>query len=215
MSQQSSHSPSAAVTIPLRSLLIVAALCVTAFVAWNASADRPVVERAPSVGLVDVEQVINGSVELTSFNDRLRVDVDSMQNELNSLVEQLKALGADFDELPATDLEGRRSIRKKMFEVESRAQVRKKILQNDIDVRKGEAVREVYEKMLVAIETISARDGIEVVLFDDRAIQIPDGLVESGVNQMIQARRVLYGSASSDITARVMALLNENFAAGR
>ncbi len=203
------------ITMPMRSLLIAAVVCVTALTAWNASADRSVVERVPTVGLVDVEQVINGSVQLTNFNGRLRVDVDSMQTELDSLLEQLKAMGEDYKELPVSDREGRSTIRKTMFEVEQRAKVRKLILQNDIDVRKGEAVKDVYNKMLAAIATISARDGIEVVLFDDRAIKIPDGLVEGGVNQLIQARRVLYGSESADITARVLALLNESFAAGR
>lgn len=205
----------ASLTISMRSLLIAAVVCVTAFAAWNASADRSVVERAPTVGLVDVEQVINGSVELTNFNSRLEVDVNGMQVELDSLLEQLKSMGEDYNELPVSDREGRGTIRKNMFEVEQRAKVRKLILQNDIDVRKGEEVNNVYEKMLAAIETISARDGIEVVLFDDRAIQIPDGLVEGDVNRLVQARRVLYGSESVDLTARVLALLNENFAAGR
>ncbi len=203
------------ITIPFRSLLVATALCVTAVTVLSASADRSATELAPTVGLVDVESVINGAEELKTFNARLEADVNVMQTELNDLANQLKTLDADFQELAQTDREGRRAIRKKQIEVSSRAEVRKRILQNDIDTRKGEAVKSIYEKMLAAIATISQRDGIEVVLFDDRAIDIPEGLVESQVNQFIQARRVLYGSEQSDVTSRVLNLLNSNYEAGR
>ncbi len=203
------------ITIPFRSLLVATALCVTMVTVLRASADRSAPELAPTVGLVDVEAVINGAQELKAFNTRLEADVNVMQTELNDLANQLKTLEQDLIELAPTDREGRRAIRKKQFEVSSRAEVRKRILQNDIDTRKGEAVKNIYDKMLLAIATISQRDGIEVVLFDDRAIVIPEGLVENQVNQFIQARRVLYGSEQADVTSRVLNLLNSNYEAGR
>ncbi len=201
------------------SAVLVCSLAVNALAdrtpAARAASETTVPPLAASAAVVNVEAVVNGSQELQAFNTRLEVEVRGMQVELDDLASQLEQLQADFDELPATDREGRRSIRKKMFEVSSRAEVRKRILQNDIDVRKGEAVKLVYDKMLQAIQTISERDGIDVVLFDDRAIVIPEGLVEAQVNQRIQARRVLYTSAQGDITERVLNLLNNNFAAGR
>ena len=213
------------VALGLPVLALAFAAVIVGSLTFNALADRTPAATAAgetmapplaaSAAVVNVEAVVNGSEELKAFNTRLEVEVRGMQVELDDLATQLETLQADFEELPAADREGRRSIRKKMFEVSSRAEVRKRILQNDIDVRKGEAVKLVYEKMIQAIATISQRDGIDVVMFDDRGIMIPEGLVENQVNQRIQARRVLYASEQGDITQRVLNLLNNNFAAGR
>jgi Skp family chaperone for outer membrane proteins len=201
-------------TLSVRTLLVVVGLFVTGVLSWHAGADR-VAERAPTIGLVDVEKVINGSAELLEFNKQLEADVAKMQTELNDLVGQLSSMEADANELPVTDRENRRNIRKQMFEVQARARVRKEILQNDIDVRKGEAIKVVYDKLIAAVEVVAAREGIDAVLFDDRAIRPRDGMVDEQVNGTIQARRVLYGSPSADMTTRVLDMMNQNFAAGR
>jgi Skp family chaperone for outer membrane proteins len=138
-----------------------------------------------------------------------------MQTELNDLVAQLTRMEADANELPVTDRESRRNIRKQMFEVQARARVRKEILQNDIDVRKGEAIKVVYDKLIAAVDVVAAREGIDAVLFDDRAIRPREGMVDEQVNGTIQARRVLYGSPSADLTSRVLDMMNQNFASGR
>lgn len=197
-----------------RTLLVVLVLFITAALSWKAGADR-VVELAPTIGLVDVQRVVNSAEELERFNRQLESEVGTMQQELDSLLSQMESLAASLSETPATDRENRRRIRAQLFEVETRAKVRKEILQNDIDIRKGDAVRVVYERMIAAIETIAAREGIDVVLFDDRAIRPGEGWVEQRVNQAIQARRVLRGSQQADLTDRVVNLMNENFRAGR
>ena len=51
------------------------------------------------------------------------------------------------------------------------------------------------------------------MLFDDRALQVPEG-VQAVVNDAIQQKSILYASDRLDITDQVVLLMNNKFQAG-
>lgn len=199
-------------------LVALAAVLVAGTWAWQAGARTQSGVAQPAersrVAVVDVQRVLNNLEEIDAFNAALEQSVAGKQGELDGFVNQLTAKQASLEELPANAVEARRRILSEIFELQVQARARKEILQNDIDVSKGSAIRNAYTKMNAAIRTIAERDQFDLVFFDDRAIQIPEGLTESRVNPLIQERRVLHASDAVDLTQRVLDWMNTQYRAG-
>lgn len=200
-----------------RTLIAACAVLLAGTWAWQATARQSGAAQPAErsrVAIVNVQAVLNGLEEIEKFNTDLSTSVAAKQAELNGYTEQLKAKQLSLDELPANAIEARRRVLSEIFELQVLARARKEILQNDIDVSKGQAIRLAYDKMLGAVKTISERDQFDVVLFDDRGITVPEGLAMDRVNAMIQERRVLHATDAVDLTQRVLDWMNNQHRAG-
>lgn len=196
--------------------LAAACLAVVGVVGWQAGAsstETRVYAQPTAVAIVNVEKALNELKELKTRNADLEARVKNRQAELDSLNSQLEKLSADLEQLPTDAQERRREVRAKIFEVRETAKARASAYQSLINIEKGEIIRPLYIKLQAAIEEIAQKQGYDLVLFDDRGIQIPNE-VDRVVNQAIQEKRVLFAADSLDITDQIILLLNSKFDAG-
>jgi len=197
-------------------LLAAACISVIAFVAWRAGAEaaeqRPMAQPT-SIATVNVEKVLNGLDELAELNRKLEERVKVRQADLDNLRKQLEDLQAQLDQLPASELERRRSLRAQIYELRETATARANVYQSLINIEKGEIIRPLYIKFSEAVKEVAAKQGYDLVLFDDRTLDVPQD-TDVNVNRAIQQKRILFASESLDVTNEVILLMNQKFKAG-
>ncbi len=202
---------------PLRNTVAIAAcLSLVALVGWRAGADSAeyqVMAQPSAVALVDVERALNELDELVALNAALGVRVEERQKNLDSLRVQIENTQAELDELPANATEKRRELRAQIFELTETAKARTNAYQSLINIEKGEIIRPLYLKLLEAVDEVSTKQGYDLVLFDNRTLQVPKD-VQGMINEAIQAKTILYASDSLDITDQIILLMNNKYETG-
>ncbi len=197
-------------------ILGAACLGVVALVGWSAgagSAEHRELAQPSTVALVSVEAAFPQLDELTELNKKLEDRVKERQADLDKLRAQLENLQAELDQAPTTDQEKRRTLRAQIYELRETATARANVYQTLINIEKGEIIRPLYTKLLAAVQEVATKQGYDIVLFDDRAVEVPQN-TEEIVNRAIQQKRILYASDSLDITGEVVLLMNQKFKAG-
>ncbi len=202
---------------PLKNTMVVlACLTLVSFVGWRAgadSADRRALAQPSTVALVDVERALNELDELVALNAELGVRVEERQKNLDALRVEIGNLQAEIEELPTNATEKSRELRARMFELTETAKARTNAYQSLINIEKGEIIRPLYLKLLEAVDEVATQQGYDLVLFDNRALQVPMD-VQGVINEAIQAKTILYASDSLDITDQIILLMNNKYETG-
>jgi Skp family chaperone for outer membrane proteins len=202
---------------PLHTALLAAAcLSVVALVGWRAGAEATETRftaQPTTVAIVDMMRALNELEELRALNDPLVKRGEERQADLNKLRDQLVNLQSQLDALPESDLEGRRRLRAQIYELRETATARASVYQSLINIEKGEVIRPLYLKFVEAVKEVATKQGYDLVLFDDRAMDVPQG-TEADINRAIERKRILYAADRLDITNEVVLLMNEKYKAG-
>lgn len=202
---------------PLKNTMVVlACLTLVSFVGWRAGADsaeRRALAQPSAVALVDVERALNELDELVALNADLGVRVKDRQDNLDALRVEIENLQAEIEELPTNATEKSRELRARMFELTETAKARTNAYQSLINIEKGEIIRPLYLKLLEAVNEVAAKEGYDLVLFDNRALQVPQD-VQGVINEAIQAKTILYASDSLDITDQIILQMNNKYETG-
>ena len=194
--------------------VLAVALAAVGLASWRAGASSSAIAAAPTaVGVVNVEKILNGLDELTQKNAELKSRVEERQKDLDDLVKQMDNLKAKLDEIPREQEDQRRTVRAQLYELQAVAASRKDVYQSLINIEKGEILKPLYDKLALAVGEVADKEGYDVVLFDDRGMQVPDD-VDRVVNAAIQGKKVLYASTQIDLSDQVITLMNNKFKTG-
>jgi Skp family chaperone for outer membrane proteins len=199
----------------MNTMVVTACLGLVAMVGWRAGAgstEYRAIAAPSAVALVDVERALNELDELTALNEALGVRVKDRQDDLDTLLALIQGLQADLKELPDNSTEKRRTIRAQLFEKTETANARAKAYQSLINIEKGEIIRPLYLKLLDAVGEVSGKEGYDLVLFDNRQMQVPQD-VQGVINDAIQSKSILFASDSLDITDQIIVLMNNKYKA--
>ena len=165
-----------------------------------------------SIALVNLETLMTKLDETKSLNDELKGTFEARKKELDELVKKAEALQKERDMLPAESKE-RRQKAAEAAEASKLIAARRDIFQALIDMDNGELVRGMYAKILAAIDSFAKKEGIDMVLLDDRGINLPTQGTQNQVNAAIQAKRILFATDTLDITNRVATIMNAEYSA--
>lgn len=202
---------------PVRSsVAILACLSVVGFVGWRAgaeSAETRVMAQPTSVAVVNVMRALNELDELKALNGPLNERGNERQAQLDVLKKEVENLQIELQELPATKRDRRLEIQARIFELNETIKARFNAYQRIIELEKGGILYPLYQKVLAGVEEISTREGYELVLFDNRELQVPQDS-QAVVSEAIQQKSILYAAERIDITDQVVQLLNNKFQAG-
>ena len=191
------------------------ALCVGSVGALIAGSRAEANARAveSDVAVVDIELVYSQLDELKDRNGQLMAQAQNLQKSIDEQVKALEDLRDEIDAIPASEIDRRREKEIKLLEGSGLLQGRQQASQQMLNLEEGDLVREMYAKIVAAVEEIGRRDGYRVVLFDTRRIELPKGGVDA-VNAAILNKSLLYVDGSVDITNAVVTKMNNDFAAG-
>lgn len=166
---------------------------------------------ATAVAIVDLERVMNGLNEKKKREDDMRALIGQRQATLDDLKKQLDGLTKQLELTPKEDRAKMREIKQKQIEIAATAEARKQALQTLIALETGEILREIYLKINASITKVATKDGWDLVLLDNRSIEIPEALTDREINFIIQSRTVLHAANSVDISDDIITMMNAEF----
>lgn len=169
------------------------------------------------VGLVDMTVLINELDELKDRNAGTTQLREQYQKELTAEEQQIKLLEDDVktgaqagQTMAQIDKVANLQERKAMLKL--RADKNQSVL----ELRNTQNIRELYTKALTAIDQVAKMDGYDLVLLDDRPVQLSPGGNSAVLNDEILKKRVLFANnANVDITQRILTVMQNDYAAGK
>lgn len=200
-------------TKPTLFVLVLVSMGAIAFRSGASSrASAPMVP--PIVAIVDVEKVVNDCQETQTRNAandaKYKADID----ELKKMEDQMTQISKDAKLLKPEDRAGRRTLMLRGSQIEGQYKAKSDFLRSAIDEEKADVIRDVYNKVLSTVSAYAAANNISLVLVDDSVLNVP---AEGGMNAVSSAiiqRRILFADrAKLDITADILATMNNDFAA--
>jgi Skp family chaperone for outer membrane proteins len=201
---------------------VVLAACVMAVAGLAVPAARSATARfappATVVAVVDMQKAINGLDELKARNDANQKKADARVAELTKIRDELKKQNEELEKSAQMAPAGSNEIMNKRAELMVRAQTLdaqanayKQLTRLDA----GDVLRDMHGKVMAGIDTLAKREGIDLVIADDRALEIPNPASDEDVGRAINAKRVLFVSPTIDLTQRVLTQVNNDFNAGK
>jgi Skp family chaperone for outer membrane proteins len=211
-SSRFSRSPLIASLVMGASLIGAAALHRTADSAPPPAAPAPV-----SVVFCDVARVINSLKEFEKEKGTHRATQEELRGKLKGTRDQLEKIDSDLKENKyGKDPLARARAVAEFKELEGIYKVREGIYDLQLDFAVADSFNRLYGKATEAVQSLAKKEGIDIVLLDDRAITLPAlGNSRTGdVMKTMENKRVMYAREGLDITDRVINLMNEQFLSG-
>ncbi len=169
-----------------------------------------------SVGLVNLEALMNNLTELKDRNAEVKIISDEMIAKRTKLAEEVKEIEAQLStSVPASNMQERVRMTAELAEKRQLLKIRSEGFSAQIDVINAQIIRELYGKVTKAIEEVAKREGYSLVLLDDRGIELSPQMSSDAVNQVILNKRILFADGSLDITDRIATVTNNDYAAAK
>lgn len=166
------------------------------------------------IGLVDIAKLMNNLQELKDRNDLTMSKGKQLQEKLTEISSQIKQIDGELkDVIPKDDKAKRIERLAQRVELEATYEARGKAYQRMIDLDHGDILNDLYPKATAAIQAYAAKEGYDVVLLDDRPMQLPDSGSVKDYNEVIQKKRVLFAKEGIDITDQLITVMNNEYAA--
>lgn len=202
-----------ALTSVLTLLMILGVLA-----AWGAAARASAAAQAranpTAVAVINLEQLINDLEQFRSMESRIQPYVDGLQAELDTLIQQLEDKRSEIQLAPGDQADLATQLRRDFRKLEAVVGQRQQINQQLINLRIGDELTAIYEKIRVTVDDVAEREGYGLVMVDDRGVTIPPNIDAERVQAFISRKRILHASNEVDITQRLIARMNADFQAG-
>jgi len=171
---------------------------------------------APAViATVDLEKLMNGLTELSDRNKSLNQRMEVRAAQLNDIKKQIDAVENDLkNNIAENDTKSRTEKLAQKFELDATFEARRNAIRGLVELENGDTIRELYQKTLSYVEAFAQKNGIDLVLFDDRSISFSKRAGVKEVNETIADKRILFANSTLDITQAVLSAMNNEYAAG-
>jgi Skp family chaperone for outer membrane proteins len=190
--------------------LSAAAIALAAISVVNANSKPAVVMAAPTtVGVVDLQVLVEGLNEVKAQNDALQKRAKELQDMINTVKAQFEAAKTAFEAAPASD--------PKKFELGVKAQSaalslkgHQEGLQAALSLEKGRYWKILYPRIMSSIETLAAQQGLDLIMLDDRKLTLPleKDLTDEQITGFIQSKKIMYAKQTVDVTPALVNLMN-------
>lgn len=193
--------------------LAVCCACValSAF-AFRAGANAMQSAKPVSLGVINIEKVINSLEELNVQQGRLdalvtarRATVDDMSKQVEKLQNELKLLPEGSSQRIAKARE--------LQELSLKLRVEGEVAVAVIDAQKGEIYADLFRKISDASKRFAERNGYDMVLSSDAIAETPRTGAEQQIKAFIVSRRVIFASEGIDVTDQLITMMNNEYKA--
>ncbi len=164
------------------------------------------------VGVVDFVRVFNDCLQIQHLNELIQKKEASLQAEAKTRSEAIEDKKAELSAFqPGTpDFESRRQ---QLVHLTIEANVWLKAMEEDLERRKFDWTRVVYEKAVKASGEIAEQGGLKIILQSKEFN--PEGIepTVAAIRRVIRERELVYSDQSLDITDQVIRRLDEQYEA--
>lgn len=167
-----------------------------------------------AVAVVDLERLFSLLDEAHKRGRDLEDRYAATNEGLKKLSEEVAELRSSLEKIPENEQNRsrREDIQIAMAEKETIRKTRLELVQQKVNLDRGDNLRAMYPRVIGAIGAIAEQDGWDLVIVDDTGVKIPEvRSTEQSVMSAIVSRRVLHRSSRVDITEQVAQRLNADF----
>jgi Skp family chaperone for outer membrane proteins len=215
----SANSTTSQITLrvsPLAAALLLGATMIGA-TAWNVTARPAESALAPApvtVAIVEVARVMNGLNELKERNDIGKIRGAELEKKLQEVEQTIKNIDAELETvIPKNDTKRRTQAMADKFEAENLLKARFQAYKQLLDLENGDIIRDIYAKVILAIEDFAKKNNYDLVLLDDRGMMLPPVGGQERLKAIIENKRILFAKPELDITDRIITIMNNDHAA--
>jgi Skp family chaperone for outer membrane proteins len=215
----SANSTTSQITLrvsPLAAALLLGATMIGA-TAWTVTARPAESALAPApvtVAIVEVARVMNGLNELKERNDIGKIRGAELEKKLQEVEQTIKNIDAELETvIPKNDTKRRTQAMADKFEAENLLKARFQAYKQLLDLENGDIIRDIYAKVILAIEDFAKKNNYDLVLLDDRGMMLPPVGGQERLKAIIENKRILFAKPELDITDRIITIMNNDHAA--
>ena len=172
-------------------------------------------QAAPSaVAVVDIDRLSTDLEEFKIPREQFIAKQNAWTEELKGLQARLASLDEELDLIPEGSTDARINKIIQRTTVESEIKTKGQLFQQASDLEQAKLFKRMYDKIADGAARIAQRDGIDLVLVDDRIFAIP-ATNRAAQSAMLESKKVLYASEPVDLTDELLTMLNNEFSAGK
>ncbi len=172
-------------------------------------------QAAPSaVAVVDIDRLSTDLEEFKIPREQFIAKQNAWTEELKALQARLASLDEELDLIPEGSTDARINKIIQRTTVESEIKTKGQLFQQASDLEQAKLFKRMYDKIADGAARIAQRDGIDLVLVDDRIFAIP-ATNRAAQSAMLESKKVLYASEPVDLTDELLTMLNNEFSAGK
>lgn len=201
----------------------VGAACV---LAWNGTGATAVANqqgataRPLTIGTVELQRLMDSLKELQNANAGMKARVEGYKAQMKQFSDRAKAIDDELkNTIPKTDVRLRAEKNAEIFEIRSLVEARENTFSRLMDMEQGDIIRGIYDKALAAAAALAKREGYDMIILDDTVLGFSGELAEKRlgmreVTEIIRSRKLVYSNPASDVTDRLIQIMNNEYEAG-
>ena len=199
-----------------RPLSYVALLAVAMAAGWLASGratGAQTQDRPTRIAVANIARIVNDMRETRDLDERFNADRDKLAQEEARMKEQIKNLEGQAGNF-RTDSPQYEDLQNQYIEAVAKFKVWGESVTFKRDAQKKRLTRSLYEKAQAAVGEYAAREGFDVVINDVQPTISDKDLAQiqlKDVGAVLNQRRVVYASKSTDISQAIIALLDSKY----
>jgi len=196
---------------------VLAALGALAGAAFIAPATSHVLPAPPpaKVAIIDVFHALENLAEFRDRNVEFEAKGKAFSDNLKKLNDEIKQIETELDTaIPATDIKRRAEKIAQAIEFKATLEARGSAFKQLIELEQGDVVHGMYVKLVDAVKALAEKEGLDLVLFDDRRAGPKANAAFTENRRQIENRQILYASPALDYTDRLVTVMNNDYAAG-
>ena len=191
--------------------LCCAFLALTGF-AYRAGASAMQAAKPASIGLINIEKVINSLEELSDQQNRVDELVAARRKVVDDMSAQVEKLQGELRLAPEGSPQ-RIAKGREFQELTYKLRIEADVAVAVIDAQKGEIYANLFRKISDASARFAQRNGYDMILSSDAIAETPRGGTEQQVKGFIVSRRVIFGADTIDVTDQLITMMNNEYKA--
>ena len=172
-------------------------------------------QAAPSsVAVVDIDRL---SLELEEFKvpaEQFRAKQNAWSEELKALQTRITRVDEELELIPDEDQDAKISKIILRSTLDSEIKTKSQLFQQASDLEQSKLFKRMYDKIADGAARLAKRDGIDIVLVDDRIFVIPP-TNRTAQDSALKSKKILYASETVDMSDELLTMLNNEFSAGK
>lgn len=167
-----------------------------------------------SVAVIDIDRL---SMDLEEFKvpaEQFRAKQAAWGEEIRALQAKMAAVDAELDLVPETEIDARISKVIQRSTLDSEIKTKGQLFQQASDIEQSKLFKQMFDRIADGAARLARRDGIDLVLVDDRIFTIPVNN-RAAQSAALESKKVLYASEPVDLTDELLTMLNNEFGAGK
>lgn len=192
-------------------------LVLAAAIAWHAGANTAA-QRPPAqptaVATIDIVEIFERLNERTHLEAQLEERRKTREAQLAEVRSRLDNIRNNIETVHPRGSDASKEAIREFMEQKAVFDARGEALGQIMSIDQGNIRRQLFEKVVAAVQKIADRDSIDIVILDDSAFPLPDNNSSNiEVFRAIVSKSVIYAHPTVDLTDRVITLMNNEFTA--